>query len=163
MSGSSVVRKFIACYDSRVLCCEEIYCLIWFKNPLLWESILPLARSFDFRMAPHFVWWRCAIIQARSTCLFTTQNTSAFFDCTYLNPDFSLLRVSQSAFLHLKVLPSKCEFRPNDYHSKTCIDIMCKNLVLNSPKQNPRPDILRKSWQHSWVIFWCFPIPEPGP
>ena len=41
MSGSSVIRKYIAWYDFKLLCCKKVYCLVWFQNPLSQDSILP--------------------------------------------------------------------------------------------------------------------------
>ena len=37
----SILRKCVGSYNVRILCCQKVYCLLWFKSPLLWRNILP--------------------------------------------------------------------------------------------------------------------------
>ena len=41
ISGSSILTKYIAWYDFRILYSYKVYCLVWFQDPLSLESILP--------------------------------------------------------------------------------------------------------------------------
>ena len=156
ISRSFTIRKYIAWYDFKILCLEKVYCLVCFRDPLSWESILPGMLSGSFVIRKYIAWYEFRILFHKNVYPWVPDFVPDLVPdfVPDLVPDFVPdLWVSYNVFLHL--LATFCKYdvpSSNDYASKNRLEILCKNPVRMPRYLFPRPDILAYFWNHRTLV-----------
>ncbi len=103
ISGSTILRKYIAWYDFRILYPEKVCCLVRFQDPLSWKSILPGMISGSSAVSKYIAWYDFRILCHKTVnCLVCFQNHVTSLSWPRILPQASFFSPTKTNFWNLQ-------------------------------------------------------------